>query len=69
METTYRVARWSEDQADYPRWHDDPERRVRVLDLIAAAVGFRFEMGDVTAIPPKKGKIKKLVSMSSLGRR
>lgn len=32
------VGRWSEDRPDYPKWPDDPERPVRVIDPVGAAL-------------------------------
>jgi hypothetical protein len=34
----YFVGRWSEDRPDYPRWPDDPERPVRVIDVVGSAL-------------------------------
>ena len=31
------AGRWSDDQEDYPRWPDDPDRAIRVIDSVKTA--------------------------------
>lgn len=69
------VGRWSEDRADYPKWPDDPERAVRVIDSVGAAFAnlaesgsWRRESWDLTAIPPADKKVKRLISAGNLTR-
>jgi len=73
MDVGQYVGRWSEDRPDYPRWPDDPERPIRVIDSVAAAYanlseggGWRRESWDVVATPPNDREVKKLLSVSNL---
>jgi hypothetical protein len=67
------AGRWSEDRADYPRWTDDPERPVRVIDSMGAAFAnlaeagsWRRESWTLTAIPPADKELRKLLSVGQL---
>ena len=67
------VGRWSEDREDYPRWPDDPERPVRVIDSVGAAFanlqdigGWRRETWDMVSTPPDGNEIRRLVSVNNL---
>ncbi|MEE9606490.1 MAG: DUF1329 domain-containing protein [Myxococcota bacterium] len=70
------VGRWSEDRPEYPRWPDDPERPVRVIDSAAAAFAnlnaqgsWRRESWDLVSIPPPDRELKRMLSVSGLTRR
>jgi hypothetical protein len=67
------ASRWSEDRPDYPRWPDDPERPVRVLDSMGAAFAnlaedgsWRRESWDLVAVPPPDKELEHLVSSTNL---
>lgn len=67
------VGRWSEDREGYPKWSDDPERPVRVIDSMGAAFAnlaeygsWRRESWTLHGIPPKN--TRKLLSVSDLTR-
>ena len=69
----YFVGRWSEDRPDYPRWKDDPERQLRVIDTVGAAIVdkvrkniVRLEAWDTVASPPSDRKVKRMLSQSGL---
>jgi hypothetical protein len=70
------VYRWSEDRPDYPRWPDDRERPIRVLDSVGAAFAnlaeagsWRRESWTNVATPPPDGEVKRLVSVNELTKR
>ncbi|MEE8507610.1 MAG: DUF1329 domain-containing protein [Myxococcota bacterium] len=67
------VGRWSEERADYPRWPDDPERPVRVIDSVGAAFanladigGWRRETWDAVSTPPDDRTVRRWVSVGNL---
>jgi hypothetical protein len=67
------VGRWSEDREDYPRWPDDPERPVRLIDSVGAAFAniaesgsWRRESWTLHGIPPTDNEIRKLLSVGNL---
>jgi hypothetical protein len=67
------ASRWSEDRPDYPRWPDDPERPVRVLDTMGAAFAnlaedgsWRRESWDLVSTPPPDKALKQMLSSSNL---
>lgn len=67
------VWRWSEDRPDYPRWPDDPERPVRVLDSVgvafanlAEAGSWRRESWDIVSTPPEDQVVKRMISVNEL---
>jgi len=67
------VGRWSDDREGYPKWPDDPERPVRVIDSAGAAFANLAEFGSwrreswtLHGIPPEK--TRKLLSVSDLTR-
>jgi hypothetical protein len=67
------VSRWSEDRPDYPRWPDDPERPVRVLDSAGAAFAnlaedgsWRRESWDLVATPPPDKQLRQMTSSTDL---
>ena len=70
------AGRWSEDHADYPRWPDDPERPVRVIDSVGAAFAnlseagsWRRESWDNKATPPEDKQIRRMLSVNQLTKR
>jgi hypothetical protein len=72
----YYVGRWSEDQEDYPRWPDDPEREIRVLDSVGAAFAnlseagsWRRESWDNVSTPPSERTVKRMISVNELTKR
>ena len=67
--------RWSEDRPDYPKWPDDHERPVRVIDSVGAAFaniaedgGWRRESWTIVSTPPTDRKLKRELSVSNLTR-
>lgn len=67
------VGRFSEDRKDYPRWPDDPERPVRVVDPAGAAfanvsqrVGWRRESWNVTSTPSDAKEERNKISVQGL---
>lgn len=69
----YFVSRWSEDRSDYPRWPDDPQRPVRVLDQIGAAFvdwsqqhAVRSDTGDQVSVPRSDEKLRQSISVGSV---
>lgn len=67
------ASRWSEDRPDYPRWPDDPQRPVRILDTMGAAFAnlaedgsWRRESWDLVATPPPDKQLEKMTSSSDL---
>jgi hypothetical protein len=65
--------RWSGDRPDYPRWPDDPERPIRVLDSVGAAFAnlseagsWRRESWDVVSTPPEDRTVKRMTSVNEL---
>lgn len=69
----YFVMRWSEDREAYPRWPDDAERPVRVLDVVGEAWvdwndqhAVRVELGDTVSVPPPDKKLDRMISLSSV---
>jgi hypothetical protein len=70
------ASRWSEDRADYPRWPDDPDRPVRVLDSMGAAFAnlaedgsWRRESWELVATPPSDAVVKRMASVNELTKR
>jgi hypothetical protein len=70
------VYRWSDDRPDYPRWPDDAERPIRVLDSVGAAFAnlaeagsWRRESWTTVATPPPDSEVKRLVSVNELTKR
>lgn len=68
----YYVWGWSEEQPGYPRWLDDPERPLRVLDQIGEAFvdwndqdAVRVESGTQRAVHPSDGKLRRSRCASS----
>jgi hypothetical protein len=73
IDVGFYVGRWSEDRADYPRWPDDPERPVRVLDPTGAAFAnlaedgsWRRESWDMVSTPPDDAAVKRMISVAEL---
>jgi len=69
----YFVGRWSEDRPDYPRWPDDPERPVRVIDNVASALidwndqdSVRSEQWNAISVPTDEKRLARQLSQSSL---
>ncbi len=69
----YFAGRWSEDRPDYPRWPDDPERPVRVLDPVASALidwndqdSVRIERWGTVSVPKDERKLARQLSQSGL---
>jgi len=70
------VGRWSDDREDYPRWPDDPERPVRVIDSVGAAFAnlaergsWRRESWTNVSTPPPDDEVKRLLSVTQLTKR
>jgi hypothetical protein len=70
------AGRFSEDRPDYPRWPDDLDRPVRVIDSVAAAFAnidlhgsWRRESDSMISLPPSENELRLLVSVSLLTRR
>jgi hypothetical protein len=70
------AGRWSEDREDYPRWPDDPERAVRVIDSVGAAFAnlseegsWRRESWNNVSTPPSDREVKQLLSVNQLTKR
>jgi hypothetical protein len=70
------VGRWSEEREDYPRWPDDPERPVRVIDPVGAAFanisedgGWRRESWEIVSTPPDDRTLKRTLSVNNLTKR
>jgi hypothetical protein len=68
------ASRWSGDRPDYPRWPDDPERPVRVLDHVGNVTltergGCRIESWNTVSIPPADGVLKRELRSSFLQKR
>jgi hypothetical protein len=70
------AGRWSEDREDYPRWPDDEEREIRVIDSVAAAFAnlaeqgsWRRESWDNVSTPPSDREVKRLLSVNQLTKR
>ena len=73
IDVGFYVGRWSEDRPDYPRWPDDPERPVRVLDPTGAAFAnlgeqcsLRRESWDMVSTPPDDAAVKRMISVAEL---
>jgi hypothetical protein len=67
------AGRWSEDRLDYPRWPEDPERPVRVIDSVGAAFAnlaeegsWRRESWDLVGTPPPDRELKRMHSTAGL---
>lgn len=67
------AGRWSEDRADYPRWPDDPDRPVRVIDSMGAAFAnlaedgsWRRESWELVGTPPNDNELRKMQSTAGL---
>ena len=65
--------RWSGDRPDYPRWPDDPERAVQVLDSVGAAFAnlaesgsWRRESWEVVSTPPDDKVVRRMASVNDL---
>jgi hypothetical protein len=72
----YYVGRWSEDQEEYPRWPDDPEREIRVIDSVGAAFAnlseagsWRRESWHNVGTPPPDRTVKRMISVGELTKR
>jgi hypothetical protein len=70
------VGRWSEDRPDYPRWPDDPQRPIRVIDPAGAAFAnlaqsgsWRRESWTNVSTPPSDDEVKRLLSVNQLTKR
>jgi hypothetical protein len=73
IDVGYFVGRWSEDRPDYPRWPDDPERPVRVIDSAGAAFAnlklrgsWRRESWNMVSIPESDGEVRRSLSLRNL---
>jgi hypothetical protein len=71
-----QVGRWSEERPDYPRWPEDPERPIRVIDPVAASFanvmddgGWRRESWEMVATPPDDRALERALSVSNLTKR
>jgi hypothetical protein len=70
------VGRWSEKRKNYPRWPDDPDRPIRVIDPVGAAFanigvdgGWRRESWTIVATPPPDRELKRQLSVNDLTKR
>ena len=70
------VGRWSEEREGYPRWPDDPERPIRVIDPVGAAFanisedgGWRRESWEIVSTPPDDRALERMLSVSNLTKR
>jgi hypothetical protein len=70
------VGRWSDDREGYPRWPDDPQRPVRVIDPAGAAFAnlaesgsWRRESWSNVSTPPSDDDVKRLLSVNQLTKR
>jgi hypothetical protein len=73
IDVGYFVGRWSEDRDDYPRWPDDPDRSVRVIDSAGAAFAnlklkgsWRRESWEMVSIPVSDREVRKSLSLRNL---
>ena len=70
------AGRWSEDREGYPRWPDDKDRPIRVIDPVGAAFANLAEHGswrreswsEVSTPPPDEG-VERLLSVNQLTKR
>jgi hypothetical protein len=76
VDVGYYVGRWSEDRPEYPKWQDDPERPMRVIDPVGAAFAnlgeggsWRRESWDVVSAPPEDRVVKRKISVGQLTKR
>jgi hypothetical protein len=67
------AGRWSEDRPDYPKWPDDPQRPVRVIDSVGAAFAnlavdgsWRRESWEIVSVPPPDDELKRMESVAGL---
>lgn len=67
------AGRWSEDRPDYPRWPDDPNRPVRVVDSVAAVYAtpggrgsWRRESSGFVSTPPPAKELAHMQSITSI---
>ncbi|MDJ0785599.1 MAG: DUF1329 domain-containing protein [Myxococcota bacterium] len=70
------ASRWSEDREDYPKWPDDEDRPIRILDSIGASMAnlsqagsWRRESWDNVGTPPNDRELRGLVSVNQLTKR
>ncbi len=70
IDVGYFVGRWSEDRPDYPRWPDDPDRPVRVIDSVGAGFAnlrlkgsWRRESWTLVSIPPSEKAVQRALSI------
>ena len=68
------AGRWSEDRGDYPKWPDDPQRPVRVIDSVAAAFAnlgtagsWRRESWEIVSLPPPDEELQRMNGLTGLG--
>ena len=69
------AGRWSEERADYPRWPDDEEREIRIIDTVGATYanlsefgGWRRESWEIVSTPPSDREVRRLISVSDLSK-
>ena len=70
IDVGYFVGRWSEDREGYPRWPDDPDRPVRVIDSVGAGFAnlrlkgsWRRESWTLVAIPDSEKAVQRALSI------
>ncbi len=70
------AGRWSEERADYPRWPDDAERPIRVIDPVGASFahieqggGWRRESFEMVSTPLEDGEVRRMLSVKELTKR
>ncbi len=67
------VGRWSEDRPDYPKWADDPQRPVRIIDSAGAAFAnltlrgsWRRESWELVSTPKDDTEVRRSLSVRSI---
>lgn len=70
------AGRWSDDREDYPKWPDDEDRPIRVLDSVGAAFAnlslngsWRRESWTNVSTPPPDRTVKRMISTGELTKR
>ena len=70
------VGRFSEGRESYPRWPDDREREIRVIDPVGAAFanlsengGWRRESWSFVSTPPSSKTLRRQLSVNELNKR
>ncbi len=76
IDVGYFVGRWSEDRDDYPKWPDDANRPVHIIDSVGAVFvnlklgsSWRRESWQMVSVPERDSKVRREISLQSLQRR